>query len=296
MSVTVRGQAATNAEALFALCQATDATRYVSQLRDKTVTSFADVQEKKMIGTIDATSCLGICYQTASGDVFIQHHDGRPSYELVNLFGRAVMQGEKPLSVHIVGGCSQPNPQGEFKAEYQLLEKFSKENVESIVQFWKSYRLKIDVQGWALGQTKAYETLFPDFVADASSVQLTKPGLVGTQNLVPEVAQRMVATVEERYLKVYDSAQGEHFSLPDVSHLCKALSHLPKTVEGKSDREVLETCSTTPTLEPPYFCDFMRQRATYIQKGDTQAKKVAVPKGPVLILQGEVGALRSPPK
>lgn len=296
MSFAVRGQSATTAEALFALCHTTDATRYVSELRDKTLTSFTDVQEKKMIGTIDATSCLGICYQTPTGEVYVQHHDGRPSHELVRLFDRAVMDGQKPLSVHLVGGCTLPNRQGECKAEYQLLEEYSRENIESIVQFWKSYRLKIDVQGWALGQAKAYETLFPDFIADASTVRLLKPGFAGSQNLVPEMPHRMTAMMEDRYIRVYDSAQGEHFSLSDVSSICRQLSQWPQKVVGRSDKEILAVCSTTPTLEPPYFCDTLRQKATFIQKGDTQAKKVPVPKGPVLILQGEVGALRSPPK
>jgi hypothetical protein len=73
------------------------------------------------------------------------------------------------------------------------------------------------------------------------------------------------------------------------------LAPMATEIESLSDSSILQSYSTTPTLEPFYFCQNMRDLAKFIlsQAKNTPDVEVRIdPNSPVLVLQGEAG--RSP--
>lgn len=298
MSLSVRGHSVTTPVELLERCHSTDIAQYVNQLKEKKLTTL-DATEKK-IGTIDATSCIGVCYQTPNGDVFVQHHDGRSCSRLRDLFKQNAFAGPEPVKVHLVGGLTEKDRDGEFKpSRYDLLEKeHTRANLEGLVTFWRGQGYKIDIQGWALGEAKSIETLCPDFIADRHEVQLVKPGVAVEKGLVPELGRRTAVALEQEvgYTTAYDSAQGEELQLEDATLMRQRYRAYGPQIKQMSDARILNDFSTTPALEPPHFVRGMKLWGEFLESQETlQRKRIPVPQGPVIILQGEAGVLRAPP-
>lgn len=295
MSLSVRGQPVSTALELFDRCHATEAVHYTNQLREQMLTSLDHCENK--IGTIDATSCIGVCYQTPTGDVYVQHHDGRNFAKLVDLFERKVFIDKEPVKVHLVGGCTEKDRDGAFKpSRYDLLEqKHTRGNFEGLVAFWKNQGYKIDVQGWALGLADSNATLCSDFVADKESVRLVKPGVAVSKGIVLEMGRRLVNAIDNDnpYMRVYDNSQSDKLVLKDVTALRQKYKAYGPQIKSMSDATILEKFSTTPDLEPPHFAAALRAWAVFLEsQNPLQDTTVPAPK-PVIILQGEAGVVRS---
>lgn len=298
MSLSVRGHLVSSPVEFFERCHSTDAARYVNQLKESKLSSL-DANAKK-IGTIDATSCLGVCYHTPNGDVYVQHHDGRGCSRLIDLFKLHAFAGSEPVKVHLIGGCTEKDRDGEFKpARYDLLEsKHTKTNMVGLIAFWRIQGYKIDVQGWALGEAKTNETLCSDFVADRHGVQLLKPGIAVEKGLVPELGRRtaFALDLEAGYTIAYDSAQGEELHLADAHSQRQAYRGYAKQMREMSEAQIVKDFSTTPELEPPHFAKTIKSWGAFLESLEpVPAKRIPVPQGPVFILQSEAGVLRAHP-
>lgn len=300
MSVAVNGVPVNTCQQFFQACNSTDAQRYANDLKKTRLASLDTIQntEGQTIGTIDATSCIGVSYCTSEGSVYVHHHDGRPLGNLLQLFEEKAFRGHKPVHVTLVGGCRNPNNRGEFIHDYSLLnQEDTRKNFEQIVQFWNSERMNINVNGWAIGDAKTNDTLCSDFItAKNGKVMLMDSGLAVKLNLVPDWPRRKatyLATGDARYVLVYNSSKGHAFDLPDATEARTRCSKLISFIEAfRTDQDLLNHVSTTPALEPLHFVPAMRNLVGFLKTtGPVPPLRLPVPNGPVILLQGEAGML-----
>lgn len=294
MSIFVQGKAVSSAQELFMQLNESGPQGYTSALKSSR-TSVIPFDENG-IGTIDATSCIGVVYHTPNNSLYVHHHDGRAFESLLPLFDINAFKDAIPVKATLVGGCRQPNEKGEFVHTYSRLEqRYTKKNFEDIVHFWRAKQLNIDVQGWAIGDDKANATLCSDFVAGPDGkIALLEPGVAVKQNLVPELGRRSAKILanEKEYVLLFDSSKDRaSFHLPDVTN--DRITHRSyfSPWQNLSDEAALKN-STTPLLEPPHFADMIRKVGRFMAGiEDARAKTIERPKGPVILLQGEAGRL-----
>lgn len=284
MPLTVRKNHIKSAKELFEKCGLSEAYQHACELKKKRIPYSAIREKQKKIGTFDATSCLGVVYQTQNG-LFVQHVDGRPLDVLLTIFSKS-----SPIKVTMIGGCKNGNG-------YAHLEKNTKENLEKLVSFWLKHHFTIDVQTWALGEGDSYQTLCSDFVADENGIYLINQGEIGLLNLemhgrlIPQTPRRMADTFidQSKYFFVCDGTK-KQLSLPALKknpHLLDFADAILKFDE----HALLQHCSTTPTLEPPYFPQMIRAMATFLlnQQEDLAPLTVSLLEDqPAFALQGEI--------
>ncbi len=155
--LTIQGIPFTSPEDLFEKFQSSKAKQYVSKLKEKRY-SYSEIPDKaRTIGTLDATSCLGIVYRVPNQSIYVQHHDGRPLESLLEIFDKNEIFGPIPMQVTLIGGCKTSN-------HYASIEKHTKENFERLIEFWIKHQFHIDLQGWAAGDDYRYDALCSDFI------------------------------------------------------------------------------------------------------------------------------------
>jgi Protein N-terminal asparagine amidohydrolase len=270
MPLTVRGSSFHAARELFEKCNRGDPHKYALELQN-TRYSYDQIPKKgEKVGTIDATSCIGIVYRTGDQTTYVQHHDGRSLETLVKIFDKKNFRGLRPIEVTLIGGCKKAGKNGGGVDEYSSLEKYTKENIEKLVKFWHESAFNIDVQGWAIGDGGTYETLCSDFVAGDEGIYLIKQGEIGTLNLkmkgtlLPQLPRRLATTFSdhENYFFVNPHSQKSlQLSRAGNIHFLKQFAeHLLRL----DDATLLKACSTTPGIEPPYYPKMMREMASYV--------------------------------
>lgn len=281
MPLAVRGIPCRSPQDLFEKCHLNEALKYALELK-KTRYSYSEVPDKgKKIGTLDATSCIGVVYRAANDATYVQHLDGRSLESLLEIFDPS------PVQVTLIGGCTTADK------KYTSLEKHTKENFEKLVEFWNRHRFNIDVQGWAIGDGRQYNTLCSDFIVGKEKIYLVKQGEIGRLNLemggklIPEVPRRLatVSLDQSRYF-IYKKTM----ELPGLKNV-NNLKQLAQFIMEHDDETVLKNCSTTPDLEPPYFPQMMRDMASFVlnQKMPAPPLKVALlGEHPVFAIQGEI--------
>lgn len=234
--------------------------------------SYSDIPDKEnKIGTIDATSCLGVVYRT-SKSLYVQHLDDRPLDSLLDIFE------EKSMHITLVGGCLING----------RLEKHTQINIEKLLQFWKKHHFHIDLDKWHIGDGKSYASLCSDFVVDQNGIYLLQQGEVGQLNIIPQMLRRMATSlIDNREYLLLSNQVLELPALKDIDRLKKFAEIVVKI----DDETFLQNFSSTPTLEPPYFPETMRKMAAFIlaQKEDLPPLKVQPLKDQaVFALQGEI--------
>lgn len=291
MSIAINQELIASPEDLFNKCLLGDARNYSTVLKEKRFT-FAEIPiNRTTIGTIDATSCLGVTYRVSGQGVYVQHHDGRALDSVFEMFKKDGVN-HLPMQVTLVGGCCQ----GHAKY-YNRLEKHTKENFEKLMSFWQENRLNVEVQGWALGDAHKYETLCSDFIVDHEKIYLMNQGEVGRLNLstggqiIPEAARRLATALlnASQYFLVYDQAK-QCLELPALTQSAQ-MREFAQQIQSINDAAILKYLSTTPQLEPPYFPQLLRNMAQFVlaQTQSMDALSKTLPKNkPVFALQGEV--------
>lgn len=286
MSLTVRGSLVHTTEELIEKCMSGEAHQYALQLQSVRYSYDQIPDREKKIGTLDATSCLGIVYRTEERETYVQHHDGRPLKSLLNFMDRNLFKKERPIQVTLIGGC---------KRGRHSLEIHTRENIEKLFKFWQEHAFNIDIQGWVIGDARSYETLCCDFVADDKAIYLIKQGEVGTLNfkmkgaLIPELSRRLATTLsDESYFFINPHSQKSLQLAPakNIHHLKQLAQQLIKL----DDATLLRTSSTTPEIEPPYYPQMIRGMASYILS-EPKAEAIEVPllkEHSIFAIQGEV--------
>lgn len=310
MSMTVQGVPFQYAGEAFRLLNSEKAQRISQDLKNNRVSSLETVPEEA-IGTIDATSCIGVCYHTPQGSVIVKHVDKRMFQGLQGICEGSLFQGSEPVKATLIGGMRHPNERGDFEHNVYLLDqKYTFRHFEDLVSYWRASNFKVDIQGWAIGDNVTSlksnpddktpnERLCSDFLAAKDQrVCLLKHGLAVQQGLVPELPRRMghMLSDDQRFIPVYDSTQGHHLALPKITTL-NALTEWCKDIRSyPNDESLLQNSSTTPTLEPSHFCKAIKNMADYVlSQPVTEDVKVPLTKRQVIILQGEVGRLKPTP-
>lgn len=306
MSLSVNGKSChLNSLELFnSLSNSSEAQRFANDVKAASRLQSLESIAGKLIGTIDATSCIGVAYFHGRA-IVVQHVDGRDFRGLQSIFDDiAFNKSNEATKVCLVGGSRMQNNAGAFINDYKLLEPFTRENLEGLVQYWDRNSFKIDIQGWAIGDfvdverlhgTLGIERLCPDFVAsEGGKIQLLQSGAAIAQGLVPEQTHRHACYSADwsSYIPVYDSRKGAQFTLPALpSPLPQALIHNAMEIKNyRTDKQLLMESSTTPNHEPLHFCKDSRDKADYLlnDKADKTARIVPWKDKPVIALQGEV--------
>jgi hypothetical protein len=276
---------------LFTACHTAEAQKYSNELKQNRL---ATLDNQQCIGTIDATSCIGVSYHTPEGSIIVHHHDDRSFHSLLPFLSEPSFKSGTPVKATLIGGCRNPDNRGQFPSDFSFLESHTLKNIDTIINFWNHYQLNIDLQGWALGDALVNETLCSDFIASKDGrVQLMKPGI--SNHLVPEATHRkIIHMATDDYLPVYNAAKGHFFELSDQTHILPRLKPLiQKILSYSNDQQLLNELSTTPTLEPPHFAASYRTLVKFVaENGSFAPKKVPAPQGPVIILQGEAGKVQ----
>jgi hypothetical protein len=297
MSLTVRGSPCASAEEAFEQCHLGRALGYALELK-QTRYSYHQVADKgETIGTLDATSCLGVIYRTPDHATYVQHHDGRPLHTLLSLFDKSTFCCHHPVEVTLVGGCKIAAKNGLSLTEYPCLEKQTKENLKKLVYFWQEAQFHIDIQGWAIGDGQEYTALCSDLIVDREHIYLMKQGELGSLNLkmggalIPHASHRLATILlnPDHYFFVYDSAQ-KMLVLSDLDER-HSLKTIAQMIMKLDDKTLLKKCSTTPEIEPPYFPQMMRNMASYVLKGSvstTPLKTSLPPNQSTFAIQGEI--------
>ena len=290
MSLTIQKLPFSSVQDLFEKTHLDGPLKYALELKQKRY-FYSEVPDKeKKIGTIDATSCLGVIYKAADHALYVQHLDGRPLDSLLEILD------SRSFQVTLIGGCKMPG-----NDSYSSLEKHTKENLENLVKFWKTHLFNIDVQGWAIGDGPKYETLCSDFIVGEEKIYLMQQGEIGKLNLkmdgnlIPGAARRAATILLEHSRYFLVSISKKILELPGLKNIEK-LKQFAQMILELDDETLLKNYSTTPDMEPPYFPQMMRNMASYIlqQKGVVAPVKISLLEDhPVFVLQGEIVKLHS---
>lgn len=276
------------------LAKDTEAVRRAQMLIENQQTSLNNIPPASL-GSIDATSCICPVYFWQNKHVIVHHHDD--AHKLAGLGPLFREYRESTLDVMLIGGLITKNSLGEWNFNFLNLEKYTKDNFEQLETFWRTHGLKINLLGWAIGKDKDRSTLVSDFLAEPNGkVYIVKPEVMHTALKTQEAARRAITSLTtDQYSFVYDGVKGPNLlRLPDASaakapHVKNWASGIKEMID---DRQILKECSTTPDLEPSYFCQNIREKAAYILDDKAPTHPIALPLDsaqPVVILQGECG-------
>ncbi len=300
MPLSVDGNVMTDARAIFDSLGQAKFQDYSSTIRNNRLTSarIPEVLQEKSIGTVDATSCISVCYLN-SKHVVIHHHDieERKLEKIAQVFSDYFPENE-PVQVVLIGGCRTKSPTTHtYEHEYETLNIGTQKAFTSLISFWNTVKLNLELQGWVIGNDDSNASLCSDFLVNRKGkIFLLESTALAQQQPIPEIARRlaMIMSIYKTYAYVYDQSKKEAFDLEDTKYACQDLKAFSaKILAAPSDKEVIKIVnSTTPEIEPYYLPSNMRAMANYAQQEqDTDAKQIDVPSGPVIILQGEVGHL-----
>jgi len=294
MSITMRGVTVANVKELYARCNEAEAQRDLNDLKHNRLSTLEGITEREgpTLGTIDASSCIGVAYWTPQGSLFVQHHDGISCESLRATFDFHAFKGPGIVNVTLVGGYRNSNPRGEFTPDYKLIEKLdTRHNIKTLFGFWQRAGYRINIQNWAIGDDKSNDTLCSDFLAaKQGKVMLLKPGVALQSGLVPEVARRLVTSLfhpSKKYIYVYDSTLGHHLSLPALKPNPDWCSNVESIKKALSDRELVPD-----PLQPPHFTSILRQLPPFFTKEMQETRIALRPNDPVIVVQRELGHLK----
>jgi len=252
------------------------------------------------IGSIDMTSCVAAVYfprNVTWSHVFVQHHDGRKLDSLVSLFNE-YKNGDQ-IDVLLLGGIRKKDPKGEAKSDYDLVHQLTRANFKSLVDFWQELPQQINLIGWCIGEETSKAELVSEFLVTPKGIV----SLYNTETLIkyldiPNMPRRMARSMASgNYEVVYDGLkQPDRMKFKSETRI-SVLAPVAAEIDQSSDSVILQSHSTTPLVEPFYFCQNMRDLAKFILAQNPKAPlpdlEVRIePHSPVLVLQGESG--RSP--
>lgn len=249
------------------------------------------------IGSFDATSCLGCIFTANKGQHVVSfHHDGRYLGNLVPLF--QAYKGQV-VQLEITGGVQKRNEKGELSHDYKLVDKeFTQENFKSLINFARQLPCKVDLKSWTIGDNSTKEGLVCEYLAQPEGrLTLLETGSIYHKCLPQEFIPRYTfnSLMHDRsMLIVYDSDRSRQFHLEGTPNSISILRGFAKDIQSnKGDRELLAYSSTTPELEPPYFCDTMRKVAEFVLSPNHEIKpNLTLPQdAPCILLQGEAGRI-----
>jgi hypothetical protein len=293
MPIFLSGKRVCTGKDLFYECHKDKFLDYANALKSNPISYNEVPQKRKKIGSVDATSCIGVIYRTLDKTTYVHHHDGRSLQSLNDTLKEENFETLGPINTTLIGGCYYKL---NSTLDYLNLEKHTKENIEQLVKFWNDSNFHIDLQGWVIGEGNSYQDLCSDFVADFETTYLLKQGNIGNLNLavngsiIPNYCRRL-ATV------LLDSAN-YHFINPNNEKKLQLKSiivndqfyHFAKQIIQLDDYSILKGCSTTPDLEPPYFSKLIREMAGYVLSHDlTKYTEVLVQEEEAIFcIQGEL--------
>lgn len=247
------------------------------------------------IGSFDATSCIGCIFTANKGQHVVSfHHDGRDLTNLLPLF--QAYKGEV-VQLDITGGIQKRNERGELSHDYRLLDKkHTQMNFEKLIVFSRQLPCKVDLKSWTIGEDSTKEDLICEYLAQPEGrITLLETGAIYRKCLPLEFIPRYTFNSlrqNEGMPIVYDSTVSRQLNLKGSTHCISSLSRFARNVQAKkSDDELLAAFSTTPKLEPTYFCDTVRKVAEFVlSKDPTIQPNLPLPKdAPCILLQGEAG-------
>jgi hypothetical protein len=283
------------------LRKSTEAELYRNQLLEAKVSrqSFKPEDYADAIGSFDATSCLGCIFTAKNGRHVVSfHHDGRPLGNLFHLFSQ--YKGET-LDLDIAGGIQKRDRSGALSSDYSLVDDSTRENFESLLGFTRylssTVSSTVNFRSWTIGDATK-EGLVSEYLArPGRKITLLETGTLHEKCLPPEFFGRKARIlIPEGIQVVYDATSSKNLFLNGVSRYLYPLRDLAhKILSYSSDKELLAKRSTTPEMEPSYYCDAQRKMADFLLSD--QAKKY--PQGsyplpentPCIILQGEAGRI-----
>jgi hypothetical protein len=285
MPLKVKGELVHTSEELFNKCLDGEAHQFSLGLQ-KIRYSYHEIP-KKTVGTIDATSCIGIIYRANDGTTYVQHYDGRPMHSIQKYINAGKSKGA--FQVIMIGGCRIFN-----NNDYSSLEKHTAENIEKLVHFWKKSNDEIDIQGWVIGDARSYETLFSDFVVNSKEIYLLKQGEVGKLHfdmdgaLIPYLSRRLATILSNQNFFLINPSEREL-----RLHATRSIHFLrqwAEQVQMLDDLSILKNYSTTPGIEPPYYSRMLREMALYVISHQEQnAKKIPLQEeNSIFCIQGEI--------
>lgn len=300
MPLYLDGKLMTDANLIFDTLGQSKFQDYSNTIRNNRLasTNIAKVLQEKSIGTVDATSCISVCYLN-SKHIAVHHHDieERQLGKIAQIF-RDYFPETETVQVVLIGGCRTKNPTTHtYEHKYETLNIGTQKAFASLISFWNTATPTLELQGWVIGNDDSNASLCSDFLVNRKGrIFLLESTALAQQQPIPEVARRlaMIMSIYKTYAYVYDQSKKEAFDLEDAKPACQDLKAFSaKILAAPSDKEVIKIVnSTTPEIEPYYLPNNMRAMANYVQQEqDTGTKQVDVSLGPVIILQGEVGHL-----
>jgi hypothetical protein len=277
----------------------TDAELYRKQLLEGKVSTanFQPEQYADAIGSFDATSCLGCIFTANDGQHVVSfHHDGRKLGNLLPLF--EAYKGQV-VQLDITGGVQARNNKGELANDYSLVEKESTiKNFETLIDFSRKLPCKVELKSWTIGDESNKEGLVSEYLAKPErKVTLLETGSIHGKCLPPEFVARysLNSLIQKNGVAVvFDATVSDKLTLklPLQSRLnYRGFANNIKNTPD--DALLLKEYSTTPELEPPYFCDTMRKASDFFLSAAPQINyNPELPKdSPCVILQGEAGRI-----
>lgn len=275
-----------------------EAEKRRTQLLQTTVSTdnFRPEDYANAIGSFDATSCIGCIFtpQSEKKHVVSFHHDGRDLKDLLPLFEK--YKGEVVV-LEITGGVQNRDKSGELSNSYELLEEEStQKNFESLIAFANKIPCTVKLRSWTIGDATDRAKLVSEYVAQPSGkLTLLQSETLHEKCLPPMFIQRFAnhsIMSNKGFPVVFDATKSLELSIRSEKNYSK-YRRFAQNIENKSDKEILRNYSTTPELEPSYFCDTLRNLAKFILKEDHEitAHSTLPKKQPCIVIQGEAGRI-----
>jgi len=155
---------------------------------------------------------------------------------------------------------------GEPKSEYDSVNLNTRSNFKSLVDFWHELPQQLNLIGWAIGDDSGKEGLISEFLVHPNgNVTLYAPETLIACLDIPNMPRRMAHSLAcGNYEVVYDGLKQPDRMFFRYESRITALYPMAQEIDSSTDAQILFSHSTTPTLEPFYFCQNMRDLAKFI--------------------------------
>ncbi|XP_012849804.1 PREDICTED: uncharacterized protein LOC105969577 isoform X1 [Erythranthe guttata] len=243
---------------------------------------FANFPSPKLVGTDEATTCVGISIRNCrTGMISLAHMD------FPNVVENGLSQmlslitdrdSDTLLDVHLVGGfddisSQHPNlaPKNRKKLEgysYPLCAKIIEtlrirsENFQIRTLHVLGQNTKLNTEGFAC-------PIFHGFVVDTSNGSITPASFDRKSRCPDEIVRRIRVTasfedpnLSHKLLDTYETNSDNFVIAPCVWTIRQ--KRIATTLQRLSDIEILLTCSSSPSAEAPDFVDNERRKWDYL--------------------------------